>query len=149
MSLVEIPKDILQVQLAKSLEVAERLYDTLVDKFKILDANRRDFPAGSPDQDFFTFDFTGTEYEGYLVLINLVGVSSNCTVSLFYEVQGNNFFANVTLTTFTNTSFNAFIKIVAYRGAKLRLRVVGVSPTEPAFVAQILSIKKLLPVVAP
>jgi hypothetical protein len=145
MAVAVIPKDTLQEQVAKSLEVSERLYDLLVEKFEILDANRRTFPAGSPDQDIFVFNFTNTKYEGYLVLIHLAALPANCTLQLLYDYFGNNFSDTRTLVS-TTTSVNSFFQIVAYRGAKIRLRVVSISGTATASTQQILAIKKVLPV---
>jgi hypothetical protein len=141
MVIVEIPKDVLQIQLAKSLEVAERLYDILAEKADIVIRKEVTLPAGSPDQDIAEFDFTGTRFEDNYVNLQIIGKVSNATLRVIYEWDG------IEINPFSITAQDLISdSIIALRGLKIKIRLTGISTTDPATTKVIVAVKKVIPV---
>jgi hypothetical protein len=141
MAIVEIPRDVLQEQLAKSLEVAERLYDILAEKADIVIRKEVTLPAGSPDQDIDAYDFTGTKFEDNYVNIQVIGKVSNATMRIIYEWD------DIEINPFSITAQDLISdSIIALRGLKIKIRLTGISTTDPATTKVIVAVKKALPI---
>jgi hypothetical protein len=139
MVIAEIPKDVLQVQLAKSLEVAERLYDILTEKADIVILKEVTLPAGSPDTNIAEFDFTNTKFEDNYVNIQIIGKVSNATLRVIYEWDGIeiNPFSTIVQDLISDS-------IIALRGLKIRIRLTEISTTDPATAKVVVAVKKAL-----
>jgi hypothetical protein len=141
MAIAEIPKDVLQIQLAKSLEVAERLYDILVEKADIVILKEITLPAGSPDQDIDSYDFTGTKFEDNYVNIQVMGKVSNAKLRVIYEWDV------FEINPFSITGQDLISdSIIALRGLKIRIKLTEISTTDPASAKVAVAVKKALPI---
>jgi len=136
-----LQKDIIQSQLAKSLEVAERLYDILVEKPEIIIYKEVTLPAGAGDQDIAEFDFTNTKYEGNYVNIQVIAATTNCTIQVIYDFEG----IRTTQMSFYIAGLESD-SFIALRGMKIVIRVAYELPTNPASAKVIVAVKKVLPV---
>jgi hypothetical protein len=147
MAIAEIPKDVLQVQLAKSLEVAERLYDILVNKAKIIVNRRWSFPAGTPNQLLANF-VIGDEFADFPVIIYIQGRSINA--DLFVDIFRTSLTGGSELDDIRNAFiFNnhvTTIKTVLRKGDKIKVIVANISTTQPATGSVLVAITKALPV---
>jgi hypothetical protein len=141
MEIVEIPKDVLQIQLAKSLEVSERLYDILTEKADIVIYKEVTLPAGSSDTDIGSYDFTNTKFEGNYVNLQIIGKVSNATLRIIYEWDG------IEINPFSITVQDLISdSIIALRGLKIKIKLTGISTTDPATTKVVVAVKKVLPV---
>jgi hypothetical protein len=136
-----LQRDIIQGQLAKSLEVAERLYDLLTEKADIVILREVTLPAGSPDTDIDSYDFTNTKFEGNYVNIQIIGKVTNATMRIIYEWDG------IEVNPFSITTQDLLSdSIIVLRGLKVRVRLTGISASVNATAKVVVAVKKVMPV---
>jgi hypothetical protein len=128
MVIAEIPKDTLQIQLAKSLEVAERLYEILVEKPEVILDKVFNFPAGSPDQELLNYEIK-EKYADEIITIFLIGRINNCHHVLIIE---NPYSTDVWRWSPAAPSFNDRGALFLRKGDRIKYVITGISETEPA-----------------
>jgi hypothetical protein len=143
MSLVEIPREIIQSEVAKSLEVSKRLYDILVERFTVLINQSIRIPAGSPLTVLLNWK-APAELDGFLVKIVLRCRVNNATgrfsiVPSYHENDTSKGFDEAVSN--TAKEYHTVLK----EGDQIIFYVDTISATSPATGSVFIAIGKVLP----
>ena len=145
MSITEIPRELLQTQLAKTLQVSEEFYNLFVEKAEIILDRRFSFPAGTSPQVIVEYTITA-KYADFPIIIYVISRCNNADARLVIFRTSVNASGDESPSFLLNNHVTVF-KTILRRGDKIRFEVANISPTTAASGSILIAITKALPVI--